>query len=289
MKEKPTNVCIATLGSHPQIITSTLDALLAQDVPIREVIVVHLAPQNPQYRAALDCLSHTFADDCYAGHACRYRRLPVQLGPQVITDLNDEAAIDATLNTFHRLIQHLKQQAMIVHLCLSGGQRLLSMLALSAALLHFDQTDRIWHLATSDAIDQPTDYATFHGPGHSPTRLLRIAVPAWGHFFPALRMAAENGARTMLDVQTRRLDAGEHARCQQVYERLTTRPREVLQALAAGLTLQEVAERLGITIGTVHAHKTTIFEECRIVWGLSPAERLSFLWLRDKFTPYFAV
>jgi DNA-binding NarL/FixJ family response regulator len=96
-------------------------------------------------------------------------------------------------------------------------------------------------------------------------------------------------AEPVPDESLRTLETDEYARCRHVVERLTARPREVLRAFAAGLTLQEVAEQMGVTIGTVHAHKTTIFEECRVAWGLPPEMRLSSLWLRDRFASYFAV
>jgi hypothetical protein len=137
----PAHVCIMTLGGQPQVITLALDALLAQGAPIGEVIVVHLSSHIQRYRAALDCLAREFADDRYAGRPCRYRLLPVSLGEQAADDLHSDAAVDATINLFHRLIQQLKQQDATIHLCLSGGRRLLGMLSLSAALLHFDQRD----------------------------------------------------------------------------------------------------------------------------------------------------
>lgn len=62
----------------------------------------------------------------------------------------------------------------------------------------------------------------------------------------------------------------------------------MLRAFARGLTPQEVANELGITLAAVDAHKTPIFQECRNEWNLLPDFRLDYRWLRDKFAPFFA-
>lgn len=290
MSQVSHHICIATLGGQPQVVTLALDNLLKQGFPIGEVIVVHLSLQNPRYRAALNCLHQEFANDHYAGHPCRYRPVPIQLGTQAVADLDSEAAIDAVLNAFQRLIQQLKQQGKTVHLCLAGGRRLLGMLALSAALLYFDQTDRIWHVFSTDEVRQQTHEGTvLHLPDHPGVRLVCIRVPPWGHLFPALRPASDTSVGAVLDLQTSLLDAEERARCQQVYDRLTGRQREVLRAFARGLTLQDVADQLGITVATVHTHKTQIFQECCNAWDRPPGNRLDYHWLRDKFAAYFRV
>src|ERR671939_35812 len=103
MNQVPSNVCIATLGGQPQVVTLALDALFAQGVCISEDIIVHLSTQNPRYQAALARLAQEFAGESYAGRPCRYRLQPVQLGPQVVDDLATEFATDAALNTFHTL------------------------------------------------------------------------------------------------------------------------------------------------------------------------------------------
>ena len=84
------------------------------------------------------------------------------------------------------------------------------------------------------------------------------------------------------------MDAQEHARCEQVIRQLTPRQLEVLQAFAKGLTIQEVAQRLCITVGTVDAHKTKLLEICREVWDIDQsASRLGYHYLYKTFAPYF--
>src|SRR5262245_48373131 len=131
MSQTPPTVCIATLGGQPQVVTLALDALCRRGVHISEVIVVHLSEQQPCYRSALDLLQCEFVGDRYSDRPCRYRPMPVTSGAQVLDDLADDDAADAVFNTFHHLFQGLKQQGMIIHLCLTGGRRMLGMLAIS--------------------------------------------------------------------------------------------------------------------------------------------------------------
>lgn len=284
----PVNICVATLGGQPQVITLALDLLLARGIPIDEVIVVHLATSNPRYRHALQCLNHAFADEQYAGHPCAFRPLPVQLRAHTLLDLDSEQAVDAVQTTFRTLFQRLKQQHAIIHLCPTGGRRLLGMLAVSTALLYFDESDRIWHLFSADAVRQQTDGgALLHLPPTPEVQLFRIYVPAWGQYAPLFPMAPETDTPTIVAHQQRMLDASTHARCQQVWDRVTPRQRDVLHAFASGLMPQEVADQLHIALGTVNDHKTAILSECRIAWELPPDKRLDYRWLAEQFALFF--
>ena len=70
-------------------------------------------------------------------------------------------------------------------------------------------------------------------------------------------------------------------------DRLTSRQVEVLRAFAGGLTPQEVAERLVVTVKTVDAHKTVILDECRNAWNLPEGGWLTYHFLREKFGRHF--
>ena len=115
---------------------------------------------------------------------------------------------------------------------------------------------------------------------------MRVQLPPWGQYFPALRSPPDASAEAVRAAQIHAAEDAERGRCKQVYERLTARQREVLRLLAGDLTPQEVAQELSITLATVHTHKTTIFQECINVWALPPGTRLSVDWLRRKFAPF---
>jgi hypothetical protein len=74
---------LATLGGQPQVVTFALDLLLARGIPIRDVLVVHLADPSPRLRRARERLAAEFVGDRYAGYPCRQQvqeRLHITLG-----------------------------------------------------------------------------------------------------------------------------------------------------------------------------------------------------------------
>jgi len=281
-----TSVCIATLGGQPQVVTLALDALMARGEAIGEVIVVHLSEHNPRNRAALLLLAAEFMGDCYRGERCRYRPLGVTQGGTPIDDLTSETALGAVHNTFTRLIQRLKQQDRAIHLCISGGRRLLGTAAISALQIYGDHADQVWHLYSSDLVRQRTaDGAELHLDPMPEVRLVRVPLLPLGQYFPWLRTSSVRDDGQVI-APPPAATAAERDRCQHVLERLTSRQRDVLRVLAAGCTLQEAAERLSVTVGTIHAHKTPIFDECRIAWDLPLDAPLDYRWLREKFSPF---
>ena len=289
MNQTHGSVCVATLGGQPQVVTLALDRLLSRGSHIDEVIVVHLAPYNDRYRKALECLQYEFAGDCYAGNPCRYRPVSVRLRSQPIDDLNSEQAIDAARNTFHTLFGRLKQHDVTIHLCISGGRRLLGILALAMAQLHFDYVDRIWHLYSPDEVRKQTDCgAMMHLPDHPDILLVNVPLLPSSHFI-APYLTTRTSAKSAFEQQQHLSDESERARCQQVVAQLSARRCDVLRAFAQGLNPQEVATQLNITISTVDSHKTAIFQECINAWNLPLNYRLRYYFLREKFAAFFGV
>lgn len=277
MTSPHTNICVTTLGGQPQVVSLTIDALLARGILIDEVVVVHLALDNPRYRAAQEQLAHEFQDGCYA-RRIRYVPLLVRHGGRPVIDLDNEHALDAALATFDELFTDLRRQQAIIHLCLSGGRRLLGHLAVSVAQQHFSYTDCLWHLFSPDDVREQThDGLRMHLDDMMRVRLIRVRLPG----LPASRAAANPLPPP--------LDPAEYRRCQQVDELLNQRPRQVLRAFARGLTPQQVADELCIALGTVNDHKTTILDHCRNIWELEPTDRPDYHWLYRHFARYFQV
>ena len=282
---------VATMAGGPQIVTFALDDLLRRGEVICEVIVVHLAPQaDPLTGQALVKLAAEFSGDSYADRPCRLLFFPLRHGGKKLGDICDEAAASAAWGATYKLIAALKAQGRRLHVCIAGGRRILALVAMSAAMLHFDHDDRLWHMYTpADFIEQARDGAIMHARPEDGVRLIRVPLAPWGAYFPALRALTQASPMEVMATQTRWLDATERARCRAVVERLTPRQSDVLRAFAAGRRPQEVAETLCVTVKTVHAHKTIILSECRNAWELPEGTRLDYYFLREKFRRYFQV
>jgi CRISPR-associated protein Csx14 len=291
MDQTTGSTLVATVAGGPQVVTFALDELLQRGETITDVIVVHLSSQeDPCVGQALMKLTAEFPDDHYAGRPCRLRFLPLRQDAQRLADICDDVAVNAAWSSIYELIASLKAQGRHLHVCISGGRRMLALLAMSAAMLHFDHHDRLWHMYTpSEFLEQARDGAVMHAQPEDGVRLLQVPLVPWGAYLPALRALAQASPMEIVAAQTRWLDSAEQARCRAVEEQLTPRQLDVLRAFAAGQNPQEVAETLCVTVKTVHAHKTVILAECRNAWELPEDARLDYHFLREKFGRYFQV
>ncbi len=276
---------VSTMAGGPQVVTFALDDLLGRGETIQNVIIVHLSPQaDPVAEAAIATLTAEFQGDAYAGRPCRLRFFPIRKGNVRLDDIRDEGDANAAWSAIYGLIAELKAQGQRLHVCISGGRRMLALQAMSAAMLHFDHDDRLWHMYTPrEFLKQAGNGAIMHAKPQDGVRLIRVPMMPWGAYLPGLRQLAQPTPNAVMTTQARALGAGEHARCQRAIERLTPRQIDVLHAFAAGQSPQDVAESLGITLKTVDTHKTAILAECRVTWGLPEDERLSYHFLQTRF------
>ncbi len=282
---------LATLGGQPQVVTFTLDLLLQRGIPISELLVLHPEALDERLQRSLERLNAEFVGDYYqfGGHPqrCRLRSHVLQLDTAPLDDIVDDASAKGVLDTVHRLVRDLKQQHRRIHLSVTGGRRLMALLAISAAHLHFDHLDHIWHIYTPYAIRQEVNEgALMHVPAEAGVNLIEVPFVPWGAYFPTLSQSVDTD-QGMRRLQAAQMDAQQHTRCAKVVARTTPRQLEVLQAFAGGLNQQEVAHELHITISTVDAHKTRLLELCREVWNIEEDARLGYHFLYKTFAAYF--
>jgi len=281
-------VLVATLGGQPQVVTFALDTLLGQGEVIRDVVVVHPSPSDGRLHQAVMRLAAEFPSDAYHGRPCHFRSVPIRTSLGRLEDIRGEADADAAWLTIHELFGALKAQGKRLHLCLAGGRRLMGMLALSAAMLHFGHHDRAWHVYTPDGLRQrANEGALMHVEPEEGVRLIQVPLAPWGAYFPGLRALLATSPAQVIAAQRRLMDDSERARCEQVLQQLTDRQCEVLQAFAAGALPQDVAAQLNISLKTVDSHKTQILAECRVAWNLPEKSRLDYGFIREKFGRYF--
>lgn len=296
MLKSDASTAIVTMGGQPQVVTFALDGLLeknatSQGFDIEEVIVIHLSPDdNGRAKQALDRLSAEFDGSTYAGRPCRLRLFPIRSTGGRLQDIRNEADADAAWLAIYDLITDLKAAGRHLHVCISGGRRILSLLAVSTALLHFGHHDCLWHMYTEpEFLARARDGAIMHTERPDQVQLIKVPLAPWGAYFPPLRALAQASPQEIVAAQTHWLDKSERRCCQQVIEQLTPRELDTLHVFAEGHNPQEAAEALFVTVRTVHAHKTKILEHCRNAWNLPPDERLTYYFLREKFGRYFQV
>lgn len=281
------HVLVATLGGQPQIVTFTLDLLLQNGFPISDVFVIHpKATVQSRLAHSLLCLSEAFNGQPYpgSGRAIRFHSCVLELDGSAIEDICDDPHADGALNTIHHLIGQLKRQGYRIHLSVTGGRRLMSLLAIPVALFNFDRHDHIWHLYTPDVIREEADEGKrMHVPLDAGIKLLR------GPFIPLGAYAYDPAQpfRVTQEEQRSQIEAQEHKRCAVVKSQATPAQQKVLRAFARGLRPQQVADDLSITLKTVNSHKTVLLDLCRQAWDIPSQEYLGYQFLSIKFAAYF--
>ena len=286
MPENP-HVLVATLGGQPQVVTFTLDLLLQAGYPISEVIVLHpRAATESHLQSALHRLHAEITGDYYqaAQRTIHFHSQILELNGQPIDDIIDDEHADGTLNTIHRLIGDLKRQGYHIHLSLSGGRRLMSLLAISVAALNFDRHDHIWHIYTPDHLkEQVRDGKIMHAPADAGVKLIKGPFIALGaYIYPP-----ERSFNMAQEEQRLQMETQERVRCAEVADKATPAQLKVLRVFARGHRPQQVADELCITLITVNSHKTALLALCHHAWNVPGEERLDYHFLRAKFAGYF--
>jgi len=272
---------VITLGGQAQVVTLALDALWAQGEYCDTVLILHLDARQPRVERALAQLAAEFAPGVYQGRPLRWQHQPVQSAGAPLSAIRDGWEAEAVWRQARDLLSALKRSGQRLHLCIAGGPRLLALTLSSAAMLHCDHRDRLWHLYTPpEFLAQAREGAILHAPPEVAVRLVPVPLVPWGAYFPALRELAQ---ATLPPTSSPTSDA---ARCTAVWARLTERERAALTALAEGALPQEAAEALGITLKTLDTYKTKILAECRVAWELPEDAWLTYRFIQEQFGPW---
>jgi CRISPR-associated Csx14 family protein len=278
-----THTMLATLGGQPQVVTFTLDLLLRNHFPIREVFVIHPKATDPRIQNALDCLKSQFVDNFYHIDGiddrtieCRFSSRVLRLDSTPLEDIVDEASANGAHQTIYGFIRELKQhQHRIMHLSATGGRRVMSLLAVAAAQLTFNHMDHIWHIYTPNEFRRrANEGAIMHASPEDEVRLIEVPFVPWGYYFPHLPQSPDISFQ---------LDREEQKRCTRVINTLTDSQRKTLRAFARGLSRTQVANELSLSIKTIDTHKTAIYEACRQEWP----QPVDTHFLKDHFARYF--
>ncbi|MEZ4644795.1 MAG: CRISPR-associated ring nuclease [Chloroflexota bacterium] len=282
-------ILVATIGGQPQVVTFALDDLLSRGIAITQLILIHFASDAPRLQQSMQKVVTEIEGPRYADRSLRLTLFPVATNASPLSDIRDEADAHLAWEAINQLIIDLKEARHTLHVCISGGRRMLGLMTISVAMLHFGHQDVLWHMYTPDEwLRRSQDGAMMHLPSRSGFMLIRVPMMPWGSYFPALRQLTRPALNEpdVLAAPRQVLDYAEEAKRTAVVKQLTERQKEVLQAFAQGLTPQEVAERLFISVKTVDSHKTVILAECRNAWNLPEETWLDYRFLAEKFDTF---
>jgi CRISPR-associated protein Csx14 len=277
---------IATLGGQPQKVTFLLDLLQARGENIQEVALVYISSYL-RTQNALERLAEEFAGDLYAGYPCKLILHPVRSDRADLFDIRTPEEAEAARQSIHELLHRLKEDCRRIHLGLSGGRRLMSMGALAAAMQYLTPVDRIWHLnVPADVAEQTRTGGLMHISPEAGVHLLPVPFVPWVSYFPGLSNLLKRSPQEIAEASRGWLDEKNRSCCERVWNVLTPRQRDALQAFASGLSRRGVADRLGIAVTTVDNHRDNILTQCRLAWDEIGEEEFNTLFLQKYFGPF---
>ncbi|MDN5348238.1 MAG: hypothetical protein PWP65_1802 [Clostridia bacterium] len=274
---------IATLGVEPQVVTIALDCLLAKGRPVDEVIVVYT--ENPGVRQALDTIAGEFAGQFYPG--ITLRPVPVTSPGGLTEDFYGPEDLRSLLRTLYSAVRRPRQEGRVVHLCLSGGRKVMGIMAMVVAQLLFGPEDCAWCLVTEGW--QPGSERRLHLPAGEKAWLVPVPVLRWREAGTLIGTVAELDDPAEVVAWYDRLNrmAEERRKDEFIRHWLTPAEREVVRLACRGLDNATIAITLGKQEQTVANQLRAVYEKLR-EWLGYPETSVDRSVLIATFAPYFA-
>lgn len=280
-QNKPESM-IATLGVEPQVFTITLDTLIEAGKKIDQATVIFT--DHPAIKSALDTIKKEFKDEVYPGLSLRPIAVSSSKGP--VKDFQSEEELQALLRTLYAEIRQARQEGRAVHLCISGGRKVMGVIAMTVAQLLFGPDDQVWYLITEGW--KPGSDRHLHVTTDQ-VRLIPVPVLRWQEAGTLMQTVTElDDPQEVLfwyDRLTKK--AEEKRRGEFIKHWLTPAERQVAQAACRGFDNATIATRLKKRKQTVANQLRCIYEKLH-EWLGYPDYNADRNVLIAQFAPYFA-
>lgn len=259
MKHRKNNsqTLITTLGSEPQVVTIVLDRLLAMGHPIEHVVVVYTAADVVQ--KAMARLAGEFDGAIYP--AVTLRAVPIVDERGAVADFRNAEDMHALLTTLYREVREAKRSRRTVHLCVSGGRKVMGITAMVVAQLLFEADDRVWHLMSEGW--QPGSEKRMHVRPEDQVWLVPVPVLRWTDSAGLLAAFGEfDDPAEAMRRQEELARADDLRRVREFVEKKLTRAeREVVRGACQGLENAAIARRLSKSEATVANQLTSAYRK----------------------------
>lgn len=237
---------IATLGTEPQVITSTLDLLLRKGDHISDIVIIHTEDNDGPISSAVNQLIQAFSNKPYSD------QFTLQLVPildengEILSDIETCNSSSNAFRTIYQQIRLAKLAGKYVHLSIAGGRKTMAVFGMVAAQLLFDEGDYLWHLYSSD---EYLASKRLHPQPNDDVHLIPIPVIFWSNISPSFTNIIQNEDPFQTIENVRQLQLREKTDIARSYilESLTESERKVTALLVKeGLSDQEIGDRLSI-------------------------------------------
>lgn len=277
-------ILVATLGVEPQVVTIALDLLLSGSWTISEAVVVYT--KTPRIQEALRIIEEEFKKEVYPG--VQLRAVPVTSAAGAVGDFCSVEELHGLLRTLYTEVRRARQTGCVVHLCVSGGRKVMGIMAMVVAQLLFGPEDCVWHLVTEGW--QPGAGRQLHLPPGKGVWLVPVPVLRWSEAGALMQTVAELDDPAEVVAWYEKISRNMQVKRQKEFiERWLTRAeREVVRLACRGLDNAAIAAALFKREQTVANQLRGVYEKFRD-WLGYPAGSVDRHKLIAEFAPYFAL
>lgn len=251
---------MVTLGIEPQVVTLTLDALLANSFKITRAYVLHPNPQNPQIKHALAQVNKERG--FYAAKSIKFSFVPIKEGNHYPTDFVTERDVTLGLKVLYSTVVNLKRQGYRIHLSISGGRKVMTAMGMVVAQLLLDENDRVWHLLSENRVLQSK---SMHIQDPNDVILVPVPILRWS-LLPSTvnELLVWSDPYKAIQRQRQIQDQQRWQLLNSFWQKLMPSEREVLKALIQyGETVNDLAKRLNKKPKTVRNQLQSIYDKYR--------------------------
>ncbi|MGB9791022.1 MAG: CRISPR-associated protein Csx14 [Thermacetogeniaceae bacterium] len=275
-------ILIATLGVEPQVVTITHDQLLSRGCKIREVVVVYT--YSPGIEKSLEVLEEEYAKGFYPDAVLRKAPVVSEKGP--VVDFFSEEDLKALLRTLYREVRRGRQKGFTVHLCISGGRKVMGIIGMVVSQLLFGPRDCLWHLVTEGW--RPGSERRLHLLPSDKVWLVSVPVLRWSEAGALLKAVADLDDPAEVVAWYERLSRENKMKRKEEFVRhwLTKAERDVVRLVCKGLDNSAVAKVLCKSEQTVANQLGSVYEKLR-EWLGYPNSHVDRSVLIAEFAPYF--
>lgn len=282
-KSEKRSILLATLGTEAQVITIVLDRLLAMGEPIRRVVVIYT--ENSRVQEALQIVDNeikSYYQDI------EFEARPVIKGDAVLEDFRCDEDLKCLTRTMYNEVRAARGRGESIHLSISGGRKVMSVMAMVVAQLLFGPNDQVWHLITEGW--QPGSSRKLHLLPDQEAWMVPVPVLRWSEANFMIRMLAEvDDPESIIEWQMKVEKAAQMKRRHEFIEHWLTRvERETVELVCQGLNNTSIADMRNIKEQTVANQLGVIYDKYKEWASLWDEENVRTR-LIAEFAPYYAL
>lgn len=276
-------VLIATVGTEPQVITLMLDALLVRGCNISEVALLYT--QSPLIIRGIEKIQCEIESELYP--CINLKKVLIAGEKSVLDDFRTANDVNSMLKTIYKVVKEYKQKRATIHMSVSGGRKVMGIMAMVVAQMLFRGGDRLWYLLTEGW--KPGDSQEMHISNYHNHLLIEVPVIRWEEGSLLLGMEEFATPMDLIRWQENMINNKKMRRRKEFVERwLSKAERQVARLACQGWGNAAIAEHLHKQERTVVNQMTSIYGKM-YEWLEFPDCKVERSMLIAELAPYFTL